>query len=261
MTLYNDNDPTCARWLSNLIAAGHLPPGVVDARSVADLTQDDLEGHDHADFFAGIGGWGLARRIAGWPESSPLWTASLPCQPFSSVGRFYANDERHLWPVFRDLVEIRLPRTIVGEQVASKHGRIWADWVRHDLERLGYAFGTSILPAASVGAPHRRERIWWVAHSGGIGFPADSDHGEDDHEATDRPVSLRPVGPLGVRPWRKHRVLACPDGRARRTPVESRFRPLADGVPGEMGRLRAYGNSIVPQVAAIFLRSVMEIVR
>ena len=117
-------------------------------------------------FFAGIGGWPpRPRPRPGWPREREVWTASLPCQPISVAGkREGAEDERHLWPVFYRFVRERRPAVIFGEQVASKDGREWLAAVRADLEAIGYAVGAACLPACSVGAPHRRYRLFWVAH-------------------------------------------------------------------------------------------------
>ena len=103
-------------------------------------------------------------------EIAKSWTP--PCR----VSRFRsqenekgAEDDRHLWPVFYRLVRERRPATIFGEQVASKDGREWLAAVRADLEAIGYAVGAACLPACSVGAPHRRYRLFWVAHHDGGG--------------------------------------------------------------------------------------------
>src|SRR5262249_39005183 len=114
-TWFNDNEPYVAAWLRTL-----YPEAVIDERSILDVRAADLVGHPRCHFFAGIGGWEYALELAGWPEDEPVWTASLPCQPWSSAGRHdgYA-DERDLWPVFLRLVESCRPPVIVGEQVAS----------------------------------------------------------------------------------------------------------------------------------------------
>src|SRR3990167_5526430 len=165
---YNEFDPFAAQWLRSLIAAGELPPGGVDERDVREVRAADLAGYRQCHFFAGIGGWPLALRLAGWPEDRPVWTASLPCQPFSSAGkRRAAADERHLWPVFARLVAECRPPAIFGEQVAARAGRVWLAGVRADLEALGYRVGAGDLCAAGLGAPHIRQRLYWVAYRPG----------------------------------------------------------------------------------------------
>lgn len=89
---YNEIDPFAAQWLRELINAGAIAPGDVDERDIADVTADDLAGYDQCHFFAGIGVWSYALRLAGWPDDRPVWTGSCPCQPFSSAGSFGGLD-------------------------------------------------------------------------------------------------------------------------------------------------------------------------
>lgn len=76
---YNEHDAAAAQWLRNLIAMGAIAPGDVDERSITEVQPDDLRGYVQCHFFAGIGGWSLAARLAGWPDDRPLWTGSCPC--------------------------------------------------------------------------------------------------------------------------------------------------------------------------------------
>lgn len=161
---YNEIDPFAAQWLRNLIAAGHIAPGEVDERSIEDVTPDDLRGFTQCHFFAGIGGWSYALRLAGWPDNRPIWTGSCPCQPFSSTGKGAGfDDDRHLWPAFGWLIKQCRPQRIAGEQVAGGRADPWFDLVQNDVERMGYAFGLTPFPAAGVGSPNERERAYWVA--------------------------------------------------------------------------------------------------
>ena len=166
-TYYNDNDRQKAAWLRELMKAGLIPAGDVDERSIADIDGADLAGYTACHFFAGIGGWAYALRLAGWPDDRPVWTGSCPCQPFSSAGRGLAErDPRHLWPALRRLIRECHPATVFGEQVASKAGRLWLAGVRADLEAMDYEVGAADLCAAGVGAPQIRQRLWWVARAG-----------------------------------------------------------------------------------------------
>ncbi len=167
---YNEIVPFAAAWLRNLIAAGHIAPGDVDERDIQDVRPDDLRGNRQHHFFAGIGVWSLALRRAGWPDDRPVWTGSCPCQPFSQAGKGLAfADERHLWPAWYHLISEYRPAVVLGEQVASKHADAWIDLVCADVESLAYAFGAVPFPAAGVGAPHIRDRLYWVAHASGNG--------------------------------------------------------------------------------------------
>ncbi|WP_154948326.1 DNA cytosine methyltransferase [Klebsiella grimontii] len=163
---YNEIDPFAAQWLRNLIAGGHIAPGEVDERSIEDVTPDDLRGFTQCHFFAGIGVWSHSLRLAGWPDDKPIWTGSCPCQPFSAAGKGDGfADERHLWPHFFHLISERRPQHVFGEQVASANANTWFDLVQADLEGMGYAFGLVPFTSAGIGAPHIRERAYWVAHA------------------------------------------------------------------------------------------------
>jgi DNA (cytosine-5)-methyltransferase 1 len=84
---YNENNPFAAQWLRNLIIKNLIAPGDVNERSIANAQLDDLKGYAQCHFFAGIGGWSLAARLAGWDDERPWWTGSCPCQPFSVSGK------------------------------------------------------------------------------------------------------------------------------------------------------------------------------
>lgn len=336
MNYYNDFDKKACAWLRELIKAGLIPDGVVDERSITDVTADDLRGFTQCHFFAGIGGWSKALQIAGWGNDRPVWTGSCPCQPFSTAGKQAGkSDERHLWPAFAKLIAECKPPVVFGEQVESaiKHG--WIDDLQADLEREDYAVGFAVLGAHSVGAPHIRQRLYWVANAGKPGLerlPGDGDSGDKSRrELQESAGHVAEGGAFGRMEnstrigWggrdievyggekRAHKVtghsgtcgladsdavrcgqgkrddktaghgdtvtakgsedrpeqscqahsiwatpdwLFCRDGKWR--PVESGTFPLADGIPGRVGLLRGYGNAIVPQVAAEFIKSFME---
>jgi DNA (cytosine-5)-methyltransferase 1 len=180
---YNENDPFAASWLRNLIAAGHIAPGDVDERSIVEVRAADLVGYSQCHFFAGLGGWSYALRLAGWDDDRPVWTGSCPCQPLSSAGRQRGHaDERHLWPAFHALIAECRPAAVFGEQVASKDGREWFAGVRADLEGTGYACGAADLCAAGAGAPHIRQRLFWVADAQELQRAGCGDHRRSDSE-------------------------------------------------------------------------------
>lgn len=202
MSIYaNEFDPFAAAWLRELMAAGHLPAGIVDERSITDVEATDVRGHRRAHFFAGIAGWELALQLAGWPRDRECWTGSCPCQPYSSAGKRKGNaDARDLWPVFARLIRECRPPTVFGEQVASAIRFGWIDRVRADLEAEGYAVGFAVLGAHSVGAPHQRQRLYWcatrpVADSDSERLPRgpepDSGAQQPGQQASRRPDALR----------------------------------------------------------------------
>ena len=355
---YNELDPYAAQWLRNLIAAGHIAPGEVDERSILDVCPDDLTGFTQCHFFAGIGVWSHSLRKGGWPDSRPVWTGSCPCQPFSlaGVGSGF-DDERHLWPFWFHLIEQCRPAVVFGEQVeaAIKHG--WLDLVQADMEGIGYAFAAAGVPAAGVGAPHIRSRLFFVADSDdlrleqgpGAGLRADAQHDAESFGDPSRLAHAERIGrpawgagagqgqvvglrgdseladpnddglqgrvrgwqdsqrqaldgsagyygaacesgrlddPLRIgrktgrsndaehdrlvassdggddragaaeNHWRDADWLFCRDGKWR--PVEPGTFPLAHGAAARVGRLRAYGNAIVAQVAAEVVSAYME---
>ena len=334
---YNEIDPYAAEWLRNLIKAGHIADGVVDDRSISDVRPEELFEFTQCHFFAGIGIWSRALRGAGWADERPVWTGSCPCQPFSGAGkRAGASDERHLWPHWNHLIQECRPSTIFGEQVASKDGLGWLDLVQTDMEAKDYAFGAFDLCAASFGAPHIRQRLWFVADTDNAGsqgwIPRGPDQEREDqhrhvgrdgatdggmgdtdlHDGRHGDSALTSNGQArvehggasttdgladtqrneqrvgrgtrseaqarderGVEPsgrgevggmealrgeangfWGDVDWLFCRDAKWR--PVEPSTFPLVDGAPSRVGRLRAYGNGIVPQVAQGLIESYME---
>ena len=201
MAYYNEWEPYPAQWLRNLIKAGLIAPGDVDERSIKDVKPDDLRKYTQCHFFAGIGGWSYALRLAGWADDRHVWTGSCPCQPFSAAGsRKGFADDRHLWPDFYRLIAECKPTVCFGEQVASKDGLEWLDRVRADLESSAYAFGAADLCAAGVGAPHIRQRLYWMA---------DADSTREYEWAPSRKQSIR----NGLREGDERVDFPAPDGR------------------------------------------------
>jgi DNA (cytosine-5)-methyltransferase 1 len=335
MIYYNEWDAKKAAWLEQLQKDGLLASGTTDTTDINDVLPANLSDFDRVHLFAGIGGWEYACELAGW--AGPIWTASCPCQPFSAAGRRGGTaDERHLFPAVHWLVQQCRPPIIVGEQVASKDGLAWLDTVFARLEATGYTCAAYDLSAASVGAPHIRQRLYWVAYtheasqragsrsvrherddaSGGGSIERLANSQEERHEqpwnARERGAGLADNGGLGYaepgrlyreprrgagladngglgysdeeRPcqqesirgleglrycepsehgaqWSNVEWVLCIDPRDQREiyrPVETGLTPLAHGVPARMVRISGYGDAIVPQLAAIFLRAVKE---
>lgn len=164
---YNEIDPFKAEVLREAIRAGAIAPGVVDERSIVDVKPADLMGYAQCHFFAGGGFWSVALRQAGWSDDWPVWSGSCPCPSFSAAGKGQGfTDPRHLWPAWARLIRECHPSTIFGEQVSAAIGHGWLDLVQTDLEAQNYAVGKIVLGAASVGAPHIRQRLYFVAQSG-----------------------------------------------------------------------------------------------
>lgn len=238
---YNENDPKAAAWLRDLILVGAIAEGYVDERSIEDVTPNDLRGYNQCHFFAGIGGWSYALRLAGISDDFPVWTGSCPCQPFSAAGKRNGfADKRHLWPAWYYLIRECNPLRLIGEQVATALS--WFDLVSTDLEAASYTVGAAVLGAHSVGAPHIRQRLYWLAHP--------DDKGLQGRSRARLYASER-------LPWASSLVY-CTDEKYRPIPLEPAFFPVADGVSGRVAALRGYGNAIVPQVAATFIQAWIE---
>jgi DNA (cytosine-5)-methyltransferase 1 len=279
---YNDNDLYCCEWLRNLIAAGLIPAGEVDMRPIQEVAPDDLKGFTQVHLFAGIGGWAYAARLAGWPDDRPLWTGSCPCQPFSVAGkRKGAADERHLWPHFHRLIRACRPLVVMGEQVSGKAGYAWLDRVRSDLEAEGYTCQAADIPACAVGAPHVRQRLYWIAaFTGSKRLEALLKVGAKERatERGDRKLPYLDVDRYGPRnrgealpmhdPWNAGCRMSVPLSRRMgyrpvfstlaRVLAQSGISGLAHGVPCRVAKLRALGNAIVPPLAAEVIRAWLE---
>jgi DNA (cytosine-5)-methyltransferase 1 len=246
---YNEIDPYAATWLRNLIDGGHISRGDVDERSIVDVRPGDLAGYTQCHFFAGIGGWSLALQLARWPDNRAVWTGSCPCQPVSGAGKRSGHaDARHLWPAFHRLIAERRPSIIFGEQVASKDGREWLSGIRADLEDMDYACGAADLCAAGIGAPHPRQRLYWVANA--------NQTRRRNSIARQASSECDGLGADGVGRWigywdRDGEQGRFKDGSQRRT--KSGVGIMVDGFPGRVATVGAFGNAIVPQIAAEFI--------
>lgn len=290
---YNEIDPYAAQWLRNLIAAGHIAPGDVDERSILDVKASDIAGYTQCHFFAGIGGWSYALRIAGWDDDRPVWTGSCPCQPFSSAGKQKGHgDERNLWPHWLRLIRERKPSAIFGEQVAGAIAFGWLDEVFDGLEKEAYSCAAAVLPACSVGAPHKRYRVFFVgiadgerrepresasqasrqgntaeSASGNASFMADSTQ-QPERKQTDQADAFT----IGRPTWNEfgnssehasdsngqsQERTSIPRGECDFWESESGICRVADGIPARAHKLRAYGNAIVPALAAEFIKAAM----
>jgi DNA (cytosine-5)-methyltransferase 1 len=215
--------------------------------------------------------------------SIDIISGGFPCQPYSSAGkRLGKEDERHLWPeMLRAIREIQ-PSWVVGENVrglTNWNGGLVFDEVQSDLEAEGYEVLPFLLPACSVNAPHRRDRIWFIAYSNGIGRiqterwrnrePIKLDEISETRIATNpNKIGLQSKmenGELG----RGLRFTECNKRNAWHTfPSVSPICGADDGLPKELDNItfskwrnesiKAYGNAIVPQVAYQIFKSICQ---
>jgi DNA (cytosine-5)-methyltransferase 1 len=234
---YNEIDPKTAAWLRELMKAGLIADGEVDTRSIVDVRPDDLRGFVQCHFFAGIGGWSYALRLARWDDTRPVWTGSCPCQPFSSAGTQAGGDDpRDLWPVWFKLIAQCRPHVVFGEQVEAAIGHGWLDRLCDDLESTDYAVGACGLPAPSVGAFHRRQRLWFVAESAGdAGGRIARVLGADASQQSDK----------GTEPAHRRAHGGLADDAVTRRATQPERSDRADGRPtAESRRLRVTGSVV-----------------
>lgn len=177
-----------------------------------------------------------------WRGSVDIISGGFPCQPYSTAGkRKGKDDERHLWPEMLRAIREAQPSFVVGENVRGLinwDGGLVFDEVHTDLEAEGYEVAPFLIPACSVGAPHKRDRIWFVAYSESNGLQNALSHRKLERgrpRQRNKPPTWDafPSSPL---------ICGGSDG----LPAE------LDGITVSKWReetVKAYGNAIVPQVA------------
>lgn len=247
----------------------------------------------HLDLFSGIGGFALAARWAGietvgfceidkiprkvlrknFPgvpihhdirkldgseyAEIDIITGGYPCQPFSVAGSQKAQkDDRHLWPEMRRIITQAKPTWAICENVYG-HIRLGLDGVQHDLEAIGYATQSFIIPALATGANHNRDRVFIVAYAtsdGCDGSATTSCYGETNERSKEGQNKNRNhEGRSSVRPdveWKSHKI-----GRRGTKPPPLR---VDDGLPGRMDRNRMLGNAIDPMIAYQLIRHIKK---
>ena len=179
-----------------------------------------------------------------------------PCQPFSVAGKQLAEkDERHLWPeVFRLIRSIR-PRWVICENV-SGHIKLGFDEVATSLEDEGYAVWPFIIPACSVDAPHKRDRLYFVAHTN-----SDDRRDRSCTKSQDRQSRLEHRGGC-----ERQLIGGTSQTMAKFTgtnfgdgwPVEPSVGRVANGVSNRTHRIKALGNAVVPQIPEIIGQTIMR---
>jgi DNA (cytosine-5)-methyltransferase 1 len=170
-------------------------------------------------------------------------TGGYPCQPFSVAGRKKGEeDPRHVWPeYFRIIKELR-PTWVIGENVGG-HIKLGLDTVLENLESEGYSARTFSISAASIGANHKRERVWILANSKSSNrdeYEINKEHGKPEAQKI-----------FGNR--------SCLSGVSSRWEVEPDVGRVADGLPDTMDRLKSLGNSVVPQIPFLIGSCIKEI--
>lgn len=219
----------------------------------------------------------------------------FPCQPFSRAGKQRgSDDDRHLWPEMLRIIREVQPAWIIGENVAGIIN-MELDTVLSDLEALGYACQTLVIPACAVDAWHRRDRVWILAHShshsqstsakyaeasrmqeslanananatsnGRQGRTLRNQHGLDQTAERERNHQQHGVASdtggtrlegLGLGLGTEQEYSAL--GDPCRWPVEPPVARVVYGLSGRLDRVRSLGNAVVPQIPEILGRAIM----
>lgn len=203
-----------------------------------------------------------------------LICGGYPCQPFSLAGqRRGAEDDRHLWPEMLRLVASCRPRWVIAENVAG-HISLGLDGVLSNLEGENYTCRAFIIPACAIDAPHRRDRVWIVAHDDSQQRCADErkpvtrPNGGYDFIGIRENVSYAPGPRQSDSRWREAGAERAGDsatnhpsrknGRPRAWPAEPKIRRVVNGVPGGLDRLRGLGNAVVPQIPEMIGYAILE---
>ena len=201
-------------------------------------------------------------RLAPDGQGVDLVVGGFPCQPVSLAGkRRGSDDERWLWPEFARIVRVLRPRYVLVENVPGLLARGMGD-VLGDLAACGYDAEWDCIPAAAVGAPHLRYRVFIVAYAPGSGPP---NHAMGSRRSRPARAITDPIPPdsNGER-WDGRTRLFGQGRRAEpsdgsRWATEPHVGRVAHGVPSRVDRLRGLGNAVVPQVAEWIGRRLMEL--
>jgi DNA (cytosine-5)-methyltransferase 1 len=243
---FNEVDRDKAAWIRELQKAGVVADGEVDERSIEQVEPADLRGFTQCHFFAGIAVWSYALRLAGWPDSRPVWTGSCPCPSFSVAGEGKGfDDPRHLWPHWIRLIRQCRPSAVLGEQVDDAIAYGWLDLVQSDLEKEGYAVGKAVLNSRITCAEDERRRLYFMAHAG--------------RERRERPLDYDSLSRSTTAALAKYGD-SLPIGRAALDAC-LRCLPPRDGttVSVERSLLRGYGDAINAETAKAFIEVASQV--
>lgn len=243
------------------------------------------------DLFSGIGGFSLAGKWAGfntiqfvekdkfcqkvlrkhwpdvpihddiktfsWEKPVTLLTGGFPCQPFSVAGkRKGINDERYLWPEMLRIIRECKPNWIIAENVPGIISQL--DAIREDLEKENYQWISCHMPASAIGAPHKRERIWLTAHLNSERCKLRVYPGKEGCTESNWKQHLSQIyiewSQFIPEPWK---TFTSEDWFS----YNDEFSRDNDGVSEKLyrNRIKALGNSIVPQVAFPVMKCIYEI--
>jgi DNA (cytosine-5)-methyltransferase 1 len=296
MIYYNDSNEYCCEVLRARIKSGQLPDGVVDNRNVQDVQADELRQYRHIHLFAGIGGFPLALQLADFGTDRTIITSGFPCTDISAAGKGagLAGKQSGLWWETLAAISVVRPQYAYLENVSTLLVRGLGD-ILGSLAQVGYDAEYHCVPASYVGAPHRRDRIWIVAHAQEHAQRTGLREGRTEGQRSGRScdgscqadvadadmwrrgempqresISGREAGPAFQPLADAGRELleggqpTSPDNRSQEGSypewwaVEPDVGRVAHGVPARVDRLKGLGNAIVPQCAAYVLRKVLD---
>ncbi len=245
--VFCDNDKFCQtilkkHWPDSTIY-GEIDELIADTKSKRQLPKDKQKNDTEENR--------ERRRYKFMGENAFLLTGGFPCQPFSQAGRRKGtSDDRYLWPQMAAVIRNTKPTWVIAENVSGlvtwNEGLVF-ETVCSDLENEGYEVQSFIIPAISKGAPHRRDRVWIVAHH--------TSQSKGDEE----PSRLRETKSEGLRGHTEN------SWKQDWTQVAAKLCLVDDGLPNKLPRprgwrnaaLKATGNAIVPQVAAEVMRAML----
>lgn len=241
----------------------HWPNGIFYG-DIADLV-DDTNGQGHKSSVA--------------EEQNPtILTGGFPCQPFSHAGRRKGTaDDRYQWPnMFRVIQNVK-PDWVIAENVrglVTWNDGMVLEQVCTDLESEGYEVQPFIIPACAVNAPHRRDRIWIIAHrtdsrtKGLRERKVDSDDAANAGRIGRKQRSSEDIQSESKKPERQNSHYSGWERDWREVAAATCNARMDDGLPREVdgvsysfakwrnGSIKAYGNAIVPQVAMEIFRAI-----
>ena len=203
--------------------------------------------------FPGVPIHGDVRTFQGERGSADVICGGFPCQDISSAGHKVGISGKRsgLWSEYARIIGEVRPCYVLVENVSALLSRGLGD-VLGDLAALGYDAEWHCIPASSLGAPHRRDRVWIVAHPNGYGEPRESVDAKASRMPPDVPDAELWLGPLGrhMAGIGRQRESIAWNGWDGEPEDRSDFLGMDDGIPGRMDRLRGLGNAVVPQVVA-----------
>ena len=270
-------DPFCQQVLLR-----HWPNSKVygDIRSITDTRRKSAYNKEDKQKLEGEGGGQSSLEQSRNMGEVDLLTGGFPCQPFSQAGRRGGTaDNRYLWPEMLRVIQLTKPTWVIAENVRGlltiEQGVVF-EQVCLDLEASGYEVQPLIIPAVSVNAPHRRDRVWFVAHKLDTGLEGVSDEtkrysrqrnrewgNETSNPNAQDSISQRSGGGMES----SGQVLERQSSKIKDAgssweenwvEVATRLCRVDDGVPRRVDRLKALGNAIVPQVAIEVMKAIKQ---